>query len=629
MTISTADLDNLETNIKGADDWVGGNSDKDGVAANGQTFKSITKVNAEAQVSFNNQLSNFGFEPPITFQSGINVNRNTLTVEESGDIFAPLVSAIPFTTTGVFNAAQWYIITDFIPAQATNKNKVLTTDGVTAAWSDAVVNITFPALTGFLSETTTPSINDIVEFKGFAVSGDGGGAQWKHNGVTGQTASQSPLQLNDALFNDGNGNQWEVVKGPIISLLVFGGITQAHATAALTGCLPRNIPIDFSPADIDIVVSVPTIATTLQIASDYSYLCRVSQGKFMDITIDSAHVPASGIIASNGDYGHLRISSVDAEVLTNNSFTGRFIVCSKANAPILNTIIDGQGFLERVYSLTTSLGRVEPGKGGRGCTGRVLYCNASNVSADASVWSDSDEIFCTNGAAVNLASAVINDMATAGAAFAEGATGSVSAATMTDCGIGLHAKDGSMVDGELLVTNGCTNEAVRVDNAVVTLDRAQLLTCQQEGINQISGSTNAPNIVMTGIDGTQTAVLVLAGECNVNGSNTSLTKFSKGLDISGAAGCKATDATITSGTTQGNGVLVQRTANCDVSDAIITGFTAGRDIRVLNGGIVSAIGTETSASSGSANFPDLVDTEANGNGGFNVILNGGRGILWS
>lgn len=70
----------------------------------------------------------------------------------------------------------------------------------------------FNTLTGFLaSKATSIAVGDIVEFQGYSAKGDGGYAQWKHNGVTGQTPSQSPAQLGDALLNDGNGNQWALV----------------------------------------------------------------------------------------------------------------------------------------------------------------------------------------------------------------------------------------------------------------------------------------------------------------------------------------------------------------------------------------------------------------------------------
>ena len=81
-------------------------------------------------------------------------------------------------------------------------------------------------------------LNDIVETLGFITEGDGGGAQWRFTGVTGQTVSQSPAQLGDALLNDGNGNQWALV-GKSINVLqlgaVIGGVTDALAVFSAAG----------------------------------------------------------------------------------------------------------------------------------------------------------------------------------------------------------------------------------------------------------------------------------------------------------------------------------------------------------------------------------------------------------
>lgn len=81
----------------------------------------------------------------------------------------------------------------------------------------------FNTLTGFLlSKSTTVATGDIVELQGYDTEGDGGKAQWKQTGVTGQTPSQSPAQLGDALLNDANGNQWALV-GEITTSSVGGG----------------------------------------------------------------------------------------------------------------------------------------------------------------------------------------------------------------------------------------------------------------------------------------------------------------------------------------------------------------------------------------------------------------------
>ncbi len=61
------------------------------------------------------------------------------------------------------------------------------------------------------SKSSNPQSGDLISTEGFTAIGDGGGAQWLFNGVTGQTPSQTPAQLGDALLNDASGNQWGMV----------------------------------------------------------------------------------------------------------------------------------------------------------------------------------------------------------------------------------------------------------------------------------------------------------------------------------------------------------------------------------------------------------------------------------
>lgn len=51
-----------------------------------------------------------GFEVPVAFASGIVVGRTTQTVTYGGNTYHALPTAIPFTTTGTFNSAQWALL---------------------------------------------------------------------------------------------------------------------------------------------------------------------------------------------------------------------------------------------------------------------------------------------------------------------------------------------------------------------------------------------------------------------------------------------------------------------------------------------------------------------------------------
>jgi len=88
----------------------------------------------------------------------------------------------------------------------------------------------FNTLTGFLlSKSSNPTTDDTVEFQGYDTVGVGA-SKWQHNGITGQTPSQSPSQLGDALLNDGNGNQW--------ALVPLAGTDNAEVQASSLGVIP-------------------------------------------------------------------------------------------------------------------------------------------------------------------------------------------------------------------------------------------------------------------------------------------------------------------------------------------------------------------------------------------------------
>jgi len=92
-----------------------------------------------------------------------------------------------------------------------------------------VLNLTSSGLS-FLSTTEnlindinfTPAIGFIIETLGYSSSGDGGADQWQFKGLTGQTPSQSPADLGDALLNDASGNQWALVVDSVINVKSLG-----------------------------------------------------------------------------------------------------------------------------------------------------------------------------------------------------------------------------------------------------------------------------------------------------------------------------------------------------------------------------------------------------------------------
>jgi hypothetical protein len=91
---------------------------------------------------------------------------------------------------------------------------------------DTDVDFYFSAAEDLINHTFDSAVEAgaIALSSGYSTKGIGEG-KWQHNGVTGETPSQSPAQLGDGLLNDGNGNQWSlVVDGLFIQSSALGVI---------------------------------------------------------------------------------------------------------------------------------------------------------------------------------------------------------------------------------------------------------------------------------------------------------------------------------------------------------------------------------------------------------------------
>lgn len=73
-------------------------------------IKTLSKVIQDAEYQANAVFAALGFEPPLPFANGIDVDRRTLTVEFGGNIYAPVLAEIPFSTTATFDPAQWRLV---------------------------------------------------------------------------------------------------------------------------------------------------------------------------------------------------------------------------------------------------------------------------------------------------------------------------------------------------------------------------------------------------------------------------------------------------------------------------------------------------------------------------------------
>ncbi len=158
------------------------------------------------------------------------------------------------------------------------------------------------ALTG--QQTTTELINStvsydadkVLETSGFTTAGDGGNGKWKQNGVTGQTPSQTPAQLGDALLNDASGNQWALIKKSTNKLESLE-YPLTNLSCAIAGaskgrwscCSPINILAGFQisqPCTLDFNNQLVTIVN--DIASDGQFFtCSADDVKVTRFILDA------------------------------------------------------------------------------------------------------------------------------------------------------------------------------------------------------------------------------------------------------------------------------------------------------------------------------------------------------
>jgi hypothetical protein len=181
-----------------------------------------------------------------------------------GDILADQIITAVYTSNNVFQVQ--FTANSVASAAAAAASAVESASSAGAASASAAAaaasavelsTIRFGLTTQELIASTEVFTADvIISTSGYAASADGGTGLWIQNGVVGQTASQSPLQLGAALLNDAAGNQWALsVNGPNSVLALGPG---ASATADMInknfGLGSANSPIAVS--DLNLISNV-------------------------------------------------------------------------------------------------------------------------------------------------------------------------------------------------------------------------------------------------------------------------------------------------------------------------------------------------------------------------------------
>lgn len=70
----------------------------------------LDQVVADAQGDIDAILTGLGYLPAVPYEAGLSVATNRFSVEHNGNLYAPLPSAVPFTSGADFNPAQWKMI---------------------------------------------------------------------------------------------------------------------------------------------------------------------------------------------------------------------------------------------------------------------------------------------------------------------------------------------------------------------------------------------------------------------------------------------------------------------------------------------------------------------------------------
>lgn len=350
--ITADDLTGLKQDIATIDDVVESSLDTT-ITKNGKVINTLL-----------GQLKLLGFQPPIPYVASIvfGTSDNTKTVEEAGVVYAPLPSALPFTTSGTFigdDDARFFVVQGLTPGDLADLT-VIVYDSVPQMKSNSDVNGT--------------TIETAAYFSGFAGTPDGpiGGAKYfvtskaNHDIMRG-TSTVSETGDHTLLSGD-----VAMIINQQVRVSQFGAVGTGDETDIFDSML-KTFPNggDFL---IDVLVNVtkaslaalPLSGLTVPANSKIEWL----EGKFTtcEASVDLPHIfTGQGSSNSNVDYINPQI---DGNNSTLNGIGGNNSTISRLN----NVWVKGGDFKNIKHSFdTTGVG------GGRGVTFQFGVSNCGVV----------------------------------------------------------------------------------------------------------------------------------------------------------------------------------------------------------------------------------------------------------
>lgn len=428
----------------------------------------------------------------------------------------------------------------------------------------------------------------------------------------------------------------------------------------------RTAQTHLTEAAADVTVTVPGDYASLQAAVDAVRYWRVAPGKVVDIVIQTGHALESGVLVTHGDYSHVRISSIDAQVSLALTFPAASIIEGQAaRMPTLNCLIDANNKgIHGYYAESGSTGVVLAGAGVRRAAQHGLYANSGSVVvAGGSVFTEASQSVAAYSGILSWGSIVdafgadvsnslyygaqaaaagllyFRDGVAAGCArhnvrATNGAVINARNANAQNGGVsGLRCFDGSIAHAVDINVAGsatgiwCENTStVNAEAATGSNTTGSFVYCNDGSTVNVAGATAtlAVGANIRADNGSR----VMIGGATLSTTGASIITADNGSDVIGAApNLSHAGASIGIDADTGSRVIVPG-ATLNVPSARAISAFNGSEVNIVNGVVTHLVGDAVNMSSGSlcrVNGSNILAADVAGML-FNTLY--GRGICW-
>tara|TARA_R100000951_G_scaffold2179_1_gene3699 strand:+ start:3031 stop:4767 length:1737 start_codon:yes stop_codon:yes gene_type:complete len=529
------------------------------------------------------RIKKMGYAVPLLYAGGISfgVNDNVKTVDESATIYAPLPSALPFTTSGTWvgdDDAKFFVVQNG-SSSGFGANVRSTNTGVSiSAYANKVDGL-------YVVDSTT---DNLYKFSSLDFTAE----------VTEDSASGYYVP-------------------PITDLTGASG-AWVLASGTLT-------------ADASVIVGAGEKHTTLNSLFDALSNITSKNKNSMEVTLKAGFVMAEQILIYGANYGWVKISSIDAEVTVTRSAMTLSLGSFDNSIPVFGGIGSTLPVINVMFRMDTSgapIARQDglfvengtaiilPGAGFQDFTEVGIYANSgSKITAEGTNCSGSGVYgyFAFKSSSINCQSATGNNCIQYGLYINRASQASANLATFNNAGINaVRVIRGSTLAWEDGVGTGAGQDGLHCLNSVAQCLRADVSNSGSSGINSYDSSQ----------------VDFRSGVALACGGIASLWAFRCGtIDADGATATGSLSATAA--------VLAQRASNINFQDGDCSGSTALYGIRSSESSRINAKnanaqkGGAPAASDCSVEFGGTINFDG-GTGGTDTAVNAisSKGIIF-